>query len=171
MGGLGEFGALFNPGMRHELEERRAKQMLREEEGTGRKGRMGIDLDSGVALIPGRESAGRADRADDADDADTTDADVSDAHADASDATDDHADSTAADSTDTGAGDRNGTQASGDRSGDRSGRGAAGQREDRAATTDVRRLAVPAGKARRGASGNTTPGTPSPAGKARRTRS
>lgn len=53
MGPLGELGALFNPGMRHEMEEKRAKQMLREEEGTGRKGRLGIDLDSGVAVIGG----------------------------------------------------------------------------------------------------------------------
>lgn len=51
MGPLGELGALFNPGMRHEEEEKRAKQMLREEEGTGRKGRLSIDLASGVVVI------------------------------------------------------------------------------------------------------------------------
>jgi len=42
---------LFNPGMRHEQEEKLAKQMLREDEGTGRKGRLGIDLESGVVVI------------------------------------------------------------------------------------------------------------------------
>lgn len=42
---------LFNPGMRHEQEERLAKQMLREDEGAGRKGRHGIDLDAGVVVI------------------------------------------------------------------------------------------------------------------------
>lgn len=51
MGPLGELGALFNPGMRHEIEEQLSKQMLREEEGTGRKGRLGIDLDSGVVVM------------------------------------------------------------------------------------------------------------------------
>ncbi|MBN9609551.1 MAG: hypothetical protein BGO26_07780 [Actinobacteria bacterium 69-20] len=60
MGPLGELGALFNPGMRHEEEEKRAKQMLREEEGTGRKGRLGIDLESGVVVI-GADGAARAD--------------------------------------------------------------------------------------------------------------
>lgn len=68
---MGELGALFNPGMRHEEEEQRAKQMLREEEGTGRKGRLNIDLSSGVVVIGsdtaterstvGRSSAGDAD--------------------------------------------------------------------------------------------------------------
>lgn len=43
--------------MRHEEEEKRAKQMLREEEGTGRKGRLGIDLESGVVVI-GSDKAG-----------------------------------------------------------------------------------------------------------------
>lgn len=51
MGPLGELGALFNPGMRHEEEEKRAKEMLREDEGTGRKGRLNIDLASGVVVI------------------------------------------------------------------------------------------------------------------------
>jgi hypothetical protein len=51
-GPLGELGALFNPGMRHELEERRSKALLREEEGNARKGKLRIDLDSGVAVIP-----------------------------------------------------------------------------------------------------------------------
>lgn len=48
---MGELGVLFNPGMRHEQEEKLAKQMLREDEGTGRKGRLGIDLESGVVII------------------------------------------------------------------------------------------------------------------------
>jgi hypothetical protein len=51
-GPLGELGALFNPGMRHELEERRAKALIREEEGFGRKGDLRIDLESGVVVIP-----------------------------------------------------------------------------------------------------------------------
>jgi len=59
---MGELGALFNPGMRHELEERRSKAMRREEEGNARDGDLRIDLESGVAVInvPGGE-AGSAD--------------------------------------------------------------------------------------------------------------
>lgn len=49
---MGELGALFNPGMRHEIEERQSKAMRREEEGSARKGDLRIDLDSGVAVIP-----------------------------------------------------------------------------------------------------------------------
>ena len=37
--------------MRHELEERRSKALIREEEGNARKGNLHIDLDSGVAVI------------------------------------------------------------------------------------------------------------------------
>lgn len=48
---MGELGALFNPGMRHELEERRARAARREEEGNARDGDLRIDLDSGVAII------------------------------------------------------------------------------------------------------------------------
>ena len=48
---MGELGALFNPGMRHELEERRSKAMRREEEGNARDGDLRIDLESGVAVI------------------------------------------------------------------------------------------------------------------------
>jgi len=51
VGPLGELGALFNPGMRHELEERRSKAMRREEEGNARDGDLRIDLESGVAVI------------------------------------------------------------------------------------------------------------------------
>ena len=55
---MGELGALFNPGMRHELEERRSKAMRREEEGNARDGDLRIDLESGVAVInvPGADS-------------------------------------------------------------------------------------------------------------------
>lgn len=62
---MGELGALFNPGMRHELEERRAKAARREEEGNARDDDLRIDLDSGVAVIntPGADAEG-ADPAD-----------------------------------------------------------------------------------------------------------
>ena len=63
MGPLGELGALFNPGMRHELEERRSKEMRREEEGTGRKGHLRIDLESGVAVIQSKRAGADADGA------------------------------------------------------------------------------------------------------------
>jgi hypothetical protein len=54
---MGELGALFNPGMRHELEERQSKAARREEEGNARDGDLRIDLESGVAVInvPGAE--------------------------------------------------------------------------------------------------------------------
>jgi hypothetical protein len=53
---MGELGALFNPGMRHEIEERESKQNRREEEGNARDGDLRIDLASGVAVInvPGK---------------------------------------------------------------------------------------------------------------------
>lgn len=56
VGPLGELGALFNPGMRHEIEERKLKANRREEEGNARDGDVRIDLASGVAIIniPGR---------------------------------------------------------------------------------------------------------------------
>ena len=53
---MGELGALFNPGMRHELEERRSKAMRREEEGNARDGDLHIDLESGVAVISSHSS-------------------------------------------------------------------------------------------------------------------
>jgi hypothetical protein len=61
---MGELGALFNPGMRHELEERRSKAMRREEEGNARDGDLRIDLESGVAVInaPGSADSGRPQR-------------------------------------------------------------------------------------------------------------
>jgi hypothetical protein len=56
---MGELGALFNPGMRHELEERRAKAARREEEGNAKDGDLRIDLESGVAVInaPGQDDS------------------------------------------------------------------------------------------------------------------
>jgi hypothetical protein len=48
---MGELGAMFNPGMRHELEERRSKAARREEEGNARDGDLHIDLASGIAVI------------------------------------------------------------------------------------------------------------------------
>ena len=59
VGPLGELGALFNPGMRHEIEERKSKANRREEEGNARDGDVRIDLASGVAVInvPGKGAA------------------------------------------------------------------------------------------------------------------
>ena len=57
---MGELGALFNPGMRHELEERRARAARREEEGNARDGDLRIDLDSGVAVINAPDDEGSA---------------------------------------------------------------------------------------------------------------
>ncbi|MEJ7649094.1 MAG: DUF6191 domain-containing protein [Nakamurella sp.] len=48
---MGELGALFNPGMRHEIEERKSKELRREEEGDSDPGDLRIDLFSGVAVI------------------------------------------------------------------------------------------------------------------------
>lgn len=48
---MGELGALFNPGMRHEIEERQSKASRREEEGQADPGNLRIDLLSGVAVI------------------------------------------------------------------------------------------------------------------------
>ncbi|MDQ6657028.1 MAG: DUF6191 domain-containing protein [Actinomycetota bacterium] len=48
---MGELGALFNPGMRHEIEERKAKESRREEAGNADPGNKRIDLLSGVAVI------------------------------------------------------------------------------------------------------------------------
>lgn len=61
---MGELGALFNPGMRHELEERRSKAMRREEEGNARDGDLRIDLESGVAVISARDDEESAEAAD-----------------------------------------------------------------------------------------------------------
>lgn len=91
---MGELGALFNPGMRHELEERRAKALRREEEGNARDGDYRIDLDSGVVTFTaepeadadGATAAARADT--DTDSVSATQADAGDAPTDASDAGD-----------------------------------------------------------------------------------
>lgn len=48
---MGELGALFNPGMRHELAERKSKALRREEEGNAGDGELRIDLESGTATI------------------------------------------------------------------------------------------------------------------------
>jgi len=48
---MGELGALFNPGMRHEIAERKAKAARREEEGNADPGNLRIDLLSGIAVI------------------------------------------------------------------------------------------------------------------------
>ncbi len=59
---MGELGALFNPGMRHELEERRSKAARREEEGNARDGDLRIDLESGVAVINVTQPADEAEQ-------------------------------------------------------------------------------------------------------------
>ena len=48
---MGPLGEIFNPGMRHEIEERRSKALRREEEGNARDGDLRIDLDSGKVVI------------------------------------------------------------------------------------------------------------------------
>ncbi len=48
---MGPLGEIFNPGMRHEIEERRSKELRREEEGQGEKGDLRIDLESGFVVI------------------------------------------------------------------------------------------------------------------------
>lgn len=83
MGPLGEIGALFNPGMRHEIEERRRKQSHREEAGNADPGKLGIDLLSGTAVI---NIGARAQDAEEPADADQPgDADEAPEPADASD--------------------------------------------------------------------------------------
>lgn len=70
---MGELGAMFNPGMRHEIAERKAKAARREEEGTADPGNLRIDLLSGIAVInlgPGAQDA-PADAQDEFDEEDT----------------------------------------------------------------------------------------------------
>jgi hypothetical protein len=64
---VGPLGEIFNPGMRHEIEERRSKALRREEDGNARDADLRIDLDSGFVNIvalpaaadaPADESAG-----------------------------------------------------------------------------------------------------------------
>nr|WP_246231806.1 DUF6191 domain-containing protein [Nakamurella aerolata] len=88
---MGEIGALFNPGMRHEIEERRRKQSHREEAGNADPGKLGIDLLSGTAVINmGARRDQDADQQSDAAGADTeqSDAEQSDAERSATEQTD-----------------------------------------------------------------------------------
>lgn len=64
---MGPLGEIFNPGMRHEIEERRSKALRREEEGNARDGDLRIDLDSGqvVFVIPQPAPVGATDEGDD----------------------------------------------------------------------------------------------------------
>lgn len=48
---MGPLGEIFNPGMRHEIEEKRSKALRREEEGNARDGDLRIDLESGFVRI------------------------------------------------------------------------------------------------------------------------
>jgi hypothetical protein len=141
--------------MRHEEEEKRAKEMLREEEGTGRKGRLGIDLESGVVVIGG----------DDDPDEDTDDPDED---------TDDPA-------VDPAAEDEPAAEDAPERPADaRKDRAAfqrppAGRRKKGSAQPGVPQVAtrsptaVPSGKARRNKEGNRAADGPTPTGKTRRT--
>lgn len=138
--------------MRHEEEEKRAKHMLREEEGTGRKGRLGIDLDSGVVVI-GADRSG-------------TEAPLAGDHArrDSDSRPDDHGAEPSAGDAGTGndAG-RNGSARSADRSKSRSAKPGEPQIARRSPG------AAPEGKARRrGGSDSGSGVASSPVGKARR---
>lgn len=73
MGPLGELGALFNPGMRHEIEERQSKENRREEEGNARDGDLRIDLASGVAVINVHGTSGTGIKGDHTDRSDQAD--------------------------------------------------------------------------------------------------
>ncbi|WP_037362115.1 DUF6191 domain-containing protein [Nakamurella lactea] len=73
---MGELGALFNPGMRHEIEERQSKASRREEEGQADPGNLRIDLLSGVAVINmGSKATGTDPEGEDVTDPETTEAD------------------------------------------------------------------------------------------------
>jgi hypothetical protein len=76
---MGELGALFNPGMRHEIEERQSKASRREEEGQADPGNLRIDLLSGVAVIKmgGKQTAPEPE-GDDMSSPDATEADATD---------------------------------------------------------------------------------------------
>lgn len=57
---MGPLGEIFNPGFRHEIEERQRKANRREEEGNARDGDdVRIDLESGVAVIDPAAAAAR----------------------------------------------------------------------------------------------------------------
>lgn len=72
---VGPLGEIFNPGMRHEIEERRSKALRREEEGNARDGDLRIDLDSGFVRITAPAKAAKP--AADAEPASDDDAEVS----------------------------------------------------------------------------------------------
>ena len=64
---VGPLGEIFNPGMRHEIEERRSKALRREEDGNARDADLRIDLESGfVNITAPPESAPDEDSDDDA---------------------------------------------------------------------------------------------------------
>ena len=79
---MGPLGEIFNPGMRHEIEERRSKALRREEEGNARDADLRIDLESGfvniVAPPAAPEAAKAADAADSADDSSADDSSADD---------------------------------------------------------------------------------------------
>ena len=60
LGTVGPLGEIFNPGMRHEIEERRSKELRREEEGNATGGEKRIDLESGFVHIIAEGSADKS---------------------------------------------------------------------------------------------------------------
>ena len=48
---LEELASNFNPGVRHETEERVSRKTRDEEDGTGEKGKVRIDLDAGEVTM------------------------------------------------------------------------------------------------------------------------
>ncbi len=163
--------------MRHEMEERRAKQMLREEEGTGRKGNLRIDLESGVVVIPSNgHGAGADDRdcpagsddgdgvADDAGDGAVADTDGDEVAGDdtAKDAAYDNARSSDDDQRATDVDEVHGGQAGGDALA-----AVAAPRAGQPQPATRSAGAVPTGKAGRRTRGGSTSPTPVPAGKPR----
>jgi len=65
---VGPLGEIFNPGMRHEIEERRSKALRREEDGNARDADLRIDLESGFVNITAPPVTPVPDDTDDADD-------------------------------------------------------------------------------------------------------
>jgi hypothetical protein len=145
--------------MRHEEEEKRAKQMLREEEGTGRKGRLGIDLESGVVVI-GADGAARAD-------ADPADGGAANGRGRPEPDRESGPNSASSGAASDANGGRNGAV-------DSAGDGAPAKRAAKPGEPQVAHRSVtaaPEGKARRGAGGGPAAGRPAtgnPVGKARR---
>ncbi|WP_394614261.1 DUF6191 domain-containing protein [Lentzea sp. JNUCC 0626] len=58
--GIGELGATFEQGKRHELEFRKEERQLRDEEGDGAPPRSSVDLEAGTAVVkvPSQRQAG-----------------------------------------------------------------------------------------------------------------